>query len=258
MLRLSDLVGAPVRSSDDLLVGRLVDATVRLGSAGHIDRVLIGRRSSPSLVVPRHLIGSIETSELEVSAPHDEVAGRRFDDTLAEDELRLVRDVLDTQIVDVDGRRIVRVGDVILERPAEGGLQAAAVDVGIGSVCHRLGLRSLAARLDEQAVPWDALHLTSARGHAVQLATPKANLHRLGPEELAVVLAAISTSSGRDVLAAVEPDLAEAALGVAPSSLAERLRRDRDHDVPVRRYRRHRGWRRRLPVRTGNGTGRDS
>jgi hypothetical protein len=69
----------------------------------------------------------------------------------------LVRDVLDTQIVDVAGHRVTRVADVMLAE-LDGRLRVVGVDVGAGAVIRRLGLRRLGARLAERRLPWDELH----------------------------------------------------------------------------------------------------
>ena len=84
----------------------------------------------------------------------------------------LVRDVLDTQIVDVVGQRLARVADVVLTPTADGHLELIGVEVGFGGVLRRLHLPVL--RSGEDVVVWSDLHLTSERGHAVQLATPRA------------------------------------------------------------------------------------
>ena len=64
--------------------------------------------------------------------------------------LHLRRDVLDAQIVDISGRRVVRVGDVELAGDRE--LTVVAVDAGSASVLRRLGLRRLARRARPDAV----------------------------------------------------------------------------------------------------------
>ena len=89
----------------------------------------------------------------------DRVAG--FDVELPEGELRLVRDVLDTQIIDVAGKRLARVSEVLLTR-IDATLRVAAVEVGAAGVWRRLGVQRLAEGRSEQAVDWRDLHLTSA------------------------------------------------------------------------------------------------
>jgi len=63
-------------------------------------------------------------------------------------------------------------------------LEVAAVDVGAGSLLRRLGLRRLGDRIKPFIVDWTELHLTSHRGHTVQLATAPTAIHRLDASEL--------------------------------------------------------------------------
>ena len=116
--------------------------------------------------------------------------------------LRLARDVLDTQIVDVRGRRLVRVGDVELAAH-EGALRVVAVDVGLGAVLRRLGLGRLADHAPRDALDWTQLHVASGRGHALQLASPAAAVHHLGADDLAELVARLPPERGGEVLEAV-------------------------------------------------------
>lgn len=60
-------------------------------------------------------------------------------------------DLLDRQLVDAGGRRVVRVGDIAL-RPIDGRLEAVALEVGLRPVFRRLGLRRVAERHREDLV----------------------------------------------------------------------------------------------------------
>jgi len=79
------------------------------------------------------------------------------------DELCLRRQVLDRQIVDVEGRRLVRVNDLQLTRAESSGhYYLTGVSVGTSSMLRRLGVENLSGRvlrafgrdLSEQVIPW--------------------------------------------------------------------------------------------------------
>ena len=142
---------------------------------------------------------------------------------LGDDELLLVRDVLDTQIVDVVGHRLARVSEVLLTRLPDQRLEVAAVDVGMGAVWRRLGLRPLGERLPERAVDWRDLHLTSSRGHVVQLATTAAAVHRLDARGLAEILTRLDVDSATDVLRTVGPERAADAVAATHPDVGGRL-----------------------------------
>lgn len=131
--------------------------------------------------------------------------------------------MLDTQIVNLDGYRIVRVGDVVLE-PTDGGeLAIVAVDVGVGAVFGRLGWRRISRRFQERAVAWSDLHLLSSRGHRAQLTTNDATLHQLDPESLGRLLDVVPPHAASDVLQRVGLDRSTEVLNAAPIDVGGRL-----------------------------------
>src|SRR6185312_15778972 len=146
-------------------------------------------------------------------------------DALDDDEILLVRDVLDTQIVDLVGQRLARVADVVLTRIADDRLELVGAEVGFGGVVRRLGLRRLAARDGEDCVAWTDLHLTSERGHAVQLATPRSAVHHLDAVALAALVSRLDTESATEVLTAAGPSVAADVVGIAHPAVGERVLR---------------------------------
>lgn len=146
------------------------------------------------------------------------------DAALHRHEILIVRDVLDTQIVDIVGRRLARVADVALTSVAGDRLELIGVDVGFGAVLRRLGLTWLASRAPRDVVEWNALHLTSGRGHTVQLATPRSAVHHLGSTELAAMVERLATEAAAEVLAATAPAVAAEAIRVDPG-VGERILR---------------------------------
>lgn len=271
MLRLTIETGQEVHTADAQPLGQVLDLVVRIGTAHpEVTMLAVGARRIDHLVAWRD-VASFEHTVVHLRPGADPIVVVDRAVPLAEDQLLLVRDVLDTQIVDVAGRRVQRVGDVLLARTDDGHLETVAVDVGIAPVLRRLGLRATADRMREQAVDWDDLHLTSARGHAIQLSGTAAAVHRLDERELAHLIALLSTSHAADVIATVPSDRAAAALDASHPEVGARvalalsddtaatvlealphatrhrlhgLRRDR---AVRRRFERARGWRRFLP-----------
>jgi hypothetical protein len=133
--------------------------------------------------------------------------------------------VLDTQIVDVAGQRLARVADVVLTRTPDERLELVGVEVGMGAVLRRLGLRRLATRAGDDVVAWADLHLTSERGHAVQLATPRAAVHHLDAAGLAALVAHLDTPAAVAVLADAEPEVAAGAVLGSHPTVGERVLR---------------------------------
>lgn len=273
MLRLSELLGRPVESTDGARLGAVRDLVIGL-DAPHppVRSITVAPHHAVAFVVPWTDVAEWQDGRLRLAAGARTIPVDGQAPPLAADELLAVRDVLDTQIIDIDGRRVERVGDVLLETPGRSGLEVAAADVGFGPVCRRLGLRRLAERFGERAIDVADLHLTSERGHVVQLGTTSAAMHRLDAAELAQLVARLSTEHAADVLEVVPPERAAAAVAAShpevrrrvlrsmrprrarlvlealPAELATRARRHLGEPRATgRRLRRHRGWRRRLP-----------
>lgn len=178
-------------------MGRVADLTVSLADPNPlpmIDRVLIRRPHAHDLLLPWSAVSAAQGS-LSLTG---EAAGFAIDSLAAaldDDEILLGRDVLDTQVVDIGEQRLARVADVVLARTPDGHMEVVGVEVGFGAVLRRLGLRALAARAGRDAVAWSDLHLTSDRGHAVQLATPRSAVHHLDARALATLVARLDTGA---------------------------------------------------------------
>jgi hypothetical protein len=211
--------------SDGVQAGRLVDVTVLYDfphPAPH--RVGVGRGRGIRYLLPRRLVkfdGSEVALGLDRAGLSDYLVGP--DPTLEERELLLGRDVLDTQVVDLTGRHLSRVSDILLVTGDDGQLEVAAVDLGAGSLLRRMGLGWLGKRLAPVAVDWADVHLTSRRGHLVQLATATAGMHRLEAPGLAELLARLSVDRAIDVVRTVHPKRSAAALQASHPDLRRRL-----------------------------------
>ncbi len=182
------------------------------------ERILVCRRGA-DLLIPWATIESFEQTGVLIHGNDDPTtfAITSTVGALADDEILLARDVLDTQIVDIAGRRMARVADVVLTRCANGRLELVGVDVGFAAVLRRLGLRRLAAHISEDIVAWTDLHLTSERGHAVQLATPRSAVHHLDAAALAALISRLDVESATEVLALRGPRVAADAIRAAPA-----------------------------------------
>ncbi len=228
VLLLSRMTGHDVSASDGCAVGRLADLTVRLDGPGpqRVEHLVVRRRDGSLLLVPWLAMADVRDGGV-VLATDDlgAFAVASLADALGPDEILLVRDVLDTQVVDLVGQRLARVADVLLALIGDTGLELAGVEVGFGGVLRRLGLGRLVRRDTGDVVAWTDLHLTSDHGHAVQLATPRAAVHRLDARSLAALVSRVDTDAAAEILTAREPELAAEAVRTAHPTVAERLLR---------------------------------
>ena len=218
VLTLSSLTGRSVRTADGRVGGVVRDLTVRLGGERpRVEQLLVVRRgirhlvpwSAVALDGVRVVVMGEQADEL-LRADRLNVEGDGLD--LDADVLLLARDVLDCQIVDLKGHRLTRASDVVLSRTPEGGLELVGVEVGFAAMLRRLGFEWFAQRLRRQVVPMDELHLSSVRGHQVQLSVSTSAVHGLDAAGLSHLVTRLDVAKATGVLDAVGPGRAAEAL----------------------------------------------
>lgn len=229
LLWLSRETGQEVLRADGTVAGLVADLSVELDQPRGpqmVQRLLIRRRQAPGLLVPwtavvefgRH--GVLLNDGIDTAVPFDP------DGTgLRDHEILLLRDVLDTQVVDIVGQRLARVSDVVLNRTADGRLELVGAEVGFGGVLRRLGLHRLAVRAGDDVVDWTDLHLTSERGHTVQLNTPRSAVHHLDESALVALIDRLDVESAAEVLATTKPLVAARVIHGSDPVIGEKVLR---------------------------------
>lgn len=236
MLLLSEIVHRDVVGPNGCTIGHIADVTARPdGGAGLplAEHIVLSRRRRPAVLVPCRIVNFGHPQHIRLDV--DDQSPLAAAGPLADDEIMLVRDVLDTQVVDITGQRLARVADVVLARRHDGRLEVVGVQVGFDAVLRRLGLGRLAKRLRADAVAWTDLHLTSDRGHAVTLGTPRSAIHLLDARGLAALIARLDTESAAEVLgtkdAAVVADVIRASHPVDAERILLALNESKAADV---------------------------
>jgi sporulation protein YlmC with PRC-barrel domain len=209
-LLLSNFVGRRVSDADGRALGRLRDIGIGLDDGvPRITCVSAGDRGAPALVRTWvHVAGAGAI----VPGPHSGDA----------DELFLRRDVLDHQVYDLRGRRLTRVGDVVLDLQ-EGTLTVVGIETGAAAILRRIGLRRLAGRRRPLAAAWRDVHLLSGPGHGLQLRLAGAAVHRLDNAQLVELVRRASVRQGDAVLATL-PAQRRADVGNAVAQAGPRRR----------------------------------
>src|SRR5262245_61970210 len=136
LVALSELLGAPVRDASGHASGRVRELAI--APQEHPTRVafLIVRTANGERVLPASALKSWGAS---VRASSDSSSWDRY--SASDGVLLLKRDLLDQQIIDVHGRKVVRVNDVELDSTPVNthvALSVLAVDVGARGAIRRL------------------------------------------------------------------------------------------------------------------------
>ncbi|HQG78506.1 MAG TPA: CBS domain-containing protein [Bacteroidales bacterium] len=129
--------------------------------------------------------------------------------------LLLVENMLDRQIVDLNGRKLVRVNDVrFVTLPA--GTFAVAVDIGIEGLLRRLGIsipikRFLSIfniRIPAKFILWDDVQAIDFSNRNIKLSKSYAKLHMLHPSDLADILEDLGKKTSPHVFSALDEEKA--------------------------------------------------
>lgn len=97
----------------------------------------------------------------------------------------LAEDLLDKQVIDINGRRLVRVNDVILKE--NGKITAEGIDIGFSGVLRRLGLPNLFG-LKTITLPWSLIGAFDYQTGTVQIKVTQDRLNTFHPAEIADIL----------------------------------------------------------------------
>ena len=123
-----------------------------------------------------------------------------------EDEVTLNADVIDHQLVDIDGVRVVRASDLYLAHVGED-VRLVGVDVGFVTLLRRLGPAARRARpTPERVIDWASVQPFAATESSMTLATPNQALRRMRPADLADLLEELGRDERQELLSALEPE----------------------------------------------------
>jgi len=225
-LFLTELLGLKVFDLKGRRIGVVKDAAiVPLVDPVRIDRYLIGGGGAAWLTVRHDQIQSISLDGIRL---RDENLTPYHSD---EYMLRMVRDLLDQQIIDAQGRKVVRVTDVTFDiRREDGweGLWIVDIDIGVRSVFRRVvqGLlpprlvRRMQQPIPPRSIPWQFCNILEADPqrrlrlnisnrlledmHPADLADI---VEDLSPEDREAIFENIDSEVAADALSEVEPEI---------------------------------------------------
>ncbi|MDX6523978.1 MAG: hypothetical protein QOI17_1491 [Gaiellales bacterium] len=121
-------------------------------------------------------------------------------------EVLLKKDVLDRQLINVEGARLVRANEIELAR-LDGWYRVVGVDIGLRGIARRVVPRRLAGRIRlGQFLDWASVEPFTGHVPTVRLRVPHPKLARLHPAQLADLVEAASHREGGEIIQAVGGD----------------------------------------------------
>jgi sporulation protein YlmC with PRC-barrel domain len=239
---LTALLGTPVTDPQGNVCGKLKDIAVATGpDAGKVAGLVLKTKTGLALV-PSQEVRETAAGTLEVLSPRAITSLKEH-----ENYILLQQDLLDRQIIDIHGRKVVRVNDVDLEWMGNGTaqvLQVVEVEVGLRGAFRRVfkgilpkaTLDRLSRRFKERGIPWqfvDVIEVDPAR--RVKLRIEYERLAEMHPSDLAEILEDLSPAERDAVFTSLDEEVAAETLEeVDPKlqvSLLEKLDEEKIADI---------------------------
>ena len=234
---LTEMLGAPVYDSLGAAVGRVREVALCPTEDPIRVAAVIVRTAQGDRLLPCTVITSTDGG-VHASTPAADWAAY----TSQEGLLLLGRDLLDQQIIDVHGRKVVRVNDVSLHGDYQNHhpvLKIGAVDVGARGAIRRLLkgvvpsglLRKLLAKIPERAIPWEFVDLIEADpARRVKLKISHERLARLHPADIADIVEDLAPGDREAVFETLDEEVAAEALEEVSPKVQQSIIRSLDSD----------------------------
>jgi len=216
MLYLSQAIGRPVRDQHGEPIGTVADLIVAIGDRYPPVTGIVVKTNGREIFLNWPSVTSLDASGATLRTSAIDIT--KFQQR--PNEIRLKLDLMDRQIVDIDGRKVVRVNDLRLDE-VEGALHLVAVDVGPSGLLRRLGIegpwrtlaRGLRREVPERYIDWEDVDPVERTIASVKLRVPHKGLAELHPADLATIIDQLSRSDRVGVIAALDDEAAADAIG---------------------------------------------
>ena len=217
MLHATELLGAGTYDSLGNFVGRVKEMfIVPDEQPNRVSRLLLGRGRYRPLVARYDQIESVTPGRVRLTTDESALELYHPNDSW----LAMQKDLLDQQIIDTDGRKVVRVNDVDLADQRTNGnteLRVTQVDVGLPGAVRRLlsglvppeGIRRIQKRLPTRNIRWEFVNLIEPDPlRRVKLRLSSDKLARLHPADLADIMEELSPMERQSIVDTLDEESA--------------------------------------------------
>lgn len=227
----SELIGRAVVTADGRRVGKLSDLVVATGEPYPPVESLVVRAGKARMQLPWTAVEALAGREIVVRS---DAGGVPPPAVPPPDRIPLAEEILDRQIVDVEGAKLVRVNDLhFLE--VKGQLRVAHVDVGFRGLVRRLGWQALvdgalaAVRpgagylRSDHLLSWKLVQPLDTSPGKVRLEVAQRTLAEIHPADLADIMEELDRDQRQVLLGRLDVETAADALEETPPELAAEL-----------------------------------
>jgi magnesium transporter len=217
MVHATELLGAEVHDARGNYVGRVREMFIEpADQPNRVARLLLARGRYQPLVARYDQIAEVSPGSIRLTV--DERALEAFQPN--EGWLAIRKDLLDQQIIDINGRKVVRVNDLDFDDQRTNGtveLRVARVDAGLQGAVRRLlqgvippaAIRRLQGSLPGIQLPWEFVNLIEADAlRRVKLRISSNKLEQIHPADLADIVEELSPGQRHSIIDSLDEETA--------------------------------------------------
>lgn len=228
MIYFTELENLPTFDAKGEFLGRLADLGVDPSQNSlRVASYLIKRPKKHMLCITHLQIQSVSVRAAQTSVPVEEIRCYAPDEGL----LRIKKDVLDQQVIDVNHRKVVRVNDVDFDiQPVNGHteLRIMAANVGLAAAARRLlqgvvakhSIRQITSILPSRTIPWEFVNLIeSDPARRLKLRLSYDRLAELHPADVADILEELSRDEQKALIESLDEETAAQVISEIPTRI---------------------------------------
>jgi len=205
LMALSEIAGSPIVERQGERIARVKDVVARMheGTYPYVTGI-VSHAGGRDFYIPIGRVAEMQPGNVRLSSGAVDVG--RFQ--RRDGELLLVKDVLDRQVIDVRGTRVVRVNDLYLSHGPEG-YRVVALDTGGRAILRRILPSRMRGRFEGRLLTdWREVEYLMTDSPTGRLKARHAQLRKLRPQQLARIVAELSKQEGAEILSSLDEDQA--------------------------------------------------
>ncbi|WP_048191891.1 magnesium transporter MgtE N-terminal domain-containing protein [Methanobacterium sp. SMA-27] len=204
---LSDFIKKPVISPTGERIGKLKDVIVSSDHSYPIIKALkISTTGKETINVSWRYIGGLG-KEIKLKYSLEDIKPYK----IQKHDIILLKDVMDRQVVDIEGKKIRRVNDIKIS-PTNGHFHVIGVDIGVNGILRRLSLNRIIKPLgitsNEDLISWKDIDPLESDYSNVKLKVPKQKIKKLHPADMAEIVDQLGLNESLNILTSLDDESA--------------------------------------------------
>lgn len=230
---LSEIIKRPVLDIKGEEIGTLKDLIVIKGDTLPVVDSLIISQKKKHLKIPWESISIFNRRIIASNLEKDSIPEYEVSD----EDMLAIRDILDKQIVDATGAKVVRVNDIKLE--GYGGMAVlVAIDAGLRGILRRLGierrgselLKLLKVSLPYNLISWNYIQPLEPKLKTISLKVTREMVTKLHPADIAEIISSVSRDEGDSLFKDLDIKTAAETLSELEPDVQSRIIEEMDSD----------------------------